>query len=124
MAYDGAAIAQLQAKDRLEMRVQGLEGRIRDLSRDNLIVHVGKPVGSITGWCGGIFWQVWRDHADSEGIVRARCDEREVEIWQLDAAEDPVLLDQAKDRMIAQATAYRLALLAVAHSDLAALQIA
>jgi hypothetical protein len=96
-------------------------GRIADLSREQVIVHVGKPVGSVTGWVGPIFWQVWSDRGDAAGLVHACIGEGETVVWQFDAALDKAqLLALAKDRAIAEGHALRTARLATAHADLAA----
>ncbi|MBC2666064.1 hypothetical protein H7F51_11105 [Novosphingobium flavum] len=96
-------------------------GEIADLARDNLIVHVGKPVGSITGWVGTLFWQVWSDRSDAAGVVHARIDEGEAMVWQFDAGlSREAALSAAKDRVIEEAQALRAARLAAAEAALAA----
>ncbi|WP_138471202.1 hypothetical protein [Poseidonocella sp. HB161398] len=122
MSYDADAISRLQARDRYETRLAGQRGIVKDLERDNVIVHVGNPIGSVTGWVGTIFWQVWVDPADAAGTVHARIGEAEPETWEMEAdAAIPVLLDMAKDRVLEQAHAAREARLAAARKGLAAL---
>lgn len=98
-------------------------GQIKNYAQDNLVVHVGKPVGSISGWIGTNFWQVWSDRSDAPGMVHARIDERTAETWTLDPAlEKSELLSQAKDRLTAQIHAERSVQLIQAKADLAALR--
>lgn len=114
---DGVREVSRGEADRLEVR-----GLIADLSRDNVIVHVGKPVGSITGLVGPIFWQVWSDVRDPAGTVHARIEQGEAETWQLDPSlSKEALLDQAKDRLIAQVQQGRAARLETAKATAAAL---
>lgn len=98
------------------------KGIVADLSRDNLIVHVGKPVGSISGWLGTIFWQVWVEPRDTSGTVHARIDQGEAESWQFDAAlSKEQILDAAKDRIVEQARTLRANRLKSAEAELAGL---
>ena len=100
-------------------------GVVADLSRDSVIVHVGKPVGSITGWVGPVFWQVWVDVRDKAGTVHARIDQGETETWKFDAAlSKEAVLDQAKDRLIAEIQSSRAARLTEARTRLSALEAA
>ncbi len=97
-------------------------GVVADLRRDDVIVHVGKPVGSITGWVGPIFWQVWLDARVETNTAYARIDQGEIETWHFDAwLSKEEILDRAKDRLLAQVEETRRARLEKAQRELAAL---
>lgn len=104
---------------REEAALLNARGVVADLSRDKLVVHVGKPVGSITGWVGPAFWQVWVDVRDAAGTVHARVDQADAETWQFDASLSKAeILDQAKDRIVANVQAGRATHLNKAEADL------
>jgi hypothetical protein len=125
MGYSADEIAALKENGRLAEQVAGLRGQIADLTRDNVIVHVSKPVGSVSGWIGAIYWQVWVEPFHAPGQVSARWDRGARQDWQLDAALSvPDLLDAAKLRVLAEAGACRTARLAAVRADLATLDAA
>jgi thiazole synthase ThiGH ThiG subunit len=101
------------------------KGVIADFQRDQVLVHVGKPVGSVTGYVGPLFYQVWVDRSDAPGVVHARIAQTEAETWALDVGlSKEQLLETAKDRIVAQAQAVREAKLASARAELSALEAA
>lgn len=117
---DGIREVSRSEADLLEAR-----GIVANLSRDNVTVHVGKPVGSITGWVGPIFWQVWADVRDDAGTVHARANRGEAETWQMDPElSREALLAEAKDRLVAEIQARREARLEEARARLAMLEAA
>ena len=86
MTYSSEAIASLKQAERFDMQIGREAGRVKDLERDNVIVHVGKPIGSTTGWVGAYFWQVWVEYTDAPGQVHARIDSEPSAVWAYDAA--------------------------------------
>ena len=123
--YTPDAIENLRGHDRLAIRRNAAEGIVADLSRDNVIVHTGKPIGSVTGWVGALFWQVWLEPYDAAGVVRARIDEGPSELWTFDSSLDqPGLLAVAAERMVETAKAERLRRYDIAKADLDALSAA
>lgn len=125
MPITPAEIENLKKSDRFAPEIDAQKGRVADLERENLIVHIGKPIGSVTGWLGTYFWQVWTEHRDAAGIVHARIDQDAAVVWTLDDTLSTVeLLDQAKDRLIDEVRARRETDLGVAKERLAQLRAA
>ncbi|TPE47325.1 hypothetical protein [Amaricoccus solimangrovi] len=125
MQYDAAAIEALRNDQRLDIQILGEHGLVKDLSRDNVIVHVGKPAGSITGWVGPVFWQVWVESGDAPGSVHARVDRGEAQVWQFhESHAKEELLAAAKDSAIALAKEQLAAQLDAARERLSALESA
>ncbi|WP_323013579.1 hypothetical protein [Devosia sp.] len=125
MTYSEQAIATLREKGRFEPQPHAEAGIVADLRRDNVIVHIGKPVGSVTGWVGPVFWQVWVEPYQAGGRVFTRVDRGERQELLLDAELAlPDLLAAAKDRIVAAANEHRLAQLQAAEARLSALQAA
>jgi hypothetical protein len=113
MRYTPEIIANLKSTGRLQAQISAEHGVVKDLARDGVIVHLGAPVGSISGWVGALFWQVWIEPGDPAGAVHVRVETGPKEQWRLDESLSPEqLLGQAKDRWIAQVNEQRLALLA------------
>jgi len=112
-------IEELKKRDRFETALAGQAGIVRDLARDNVIVHVSKPIGSITGWVGAFRWQVWLDYGDADGEVRARIDGEPAQLWMIEPGLAPeALLDRAKDRLLEEVGAFRATALAGASERL------
>lgn len=125
MHYSPESIEALRAASLLDVEILGEQGAVRDLSRDNVIVHVGKPIGSITGWLGPIFWQVWVEPGDAPGTVHARIDRAEAQIWQFPTSHDVgTLLDEARQSALVLAGDLRVAKLDAARERLAELEAA
>ena len=125
MTYSERAIATLRENGRFEPQPHAEAGIVADLRRDNVIVHVGKPVGSVTGWVGPVFWQVWVEPYQAKGSVFARVDRGEKQELTFDPMLAlPELLAAAKDRIVAAADAARKAQLQAAEGRLASLQAA
>jgi hypothetical protein len=117
------AVEALKQEERLDVQILGKQGIVKDLSRDNVIVHVGKPIGSITGWVGAVFWQVGVEPGDAPGTVHARIDRGEPQVWQFPADHGrETLLDAAKDSAIAFAQDHRSEKLEVARERLTRLE--
>ena len=122
MGYTSEDITKLKRQDRFAGQILAEQGQVKDLAREEIIVHVGKPAGSVTGWVGPVFWQVWVETADPAGTVRARIDRGAAEKLQLEASLPlDKLLDTAKDQAIAKAQDLRAAQLAAALAREAAL---
>ncbi|SFY45900.1 hypothetical protein SAMN04244548_05406 [Paracoccus pantotrophus] len=118
-----ATIDALKEKDRFATALAGQAGIVKDLLRDNVIVHVGKPMGSVTGWLGTFRWQVWLDYSDAAGEVRARIDGQPAQLWRFEPDLKPeVLLDRAKERLLEEVTKHRKAALDEAQERLGIMQ--
>jgi hypothetical protein len=123
MAYTTETIDILKQEGRLEAERAGEFGAVKDLTRSDVIVHVGKPYGAVSGWAGALFWQVWVDPGQKDGNVFARIDRADKQEWRIDASlSKEALLDVAKDRAIEQAQKRRAALLAEASQRLEQLE--
>ncbi len=108
MEYTVQHIDALKRNGRLEEQIAAAKGIVADLSRDNVIVHTGKPVGSVSGWIGAIYWQVWIEPWHQPGQVSARLDRGALLQWQFDASlAGPDLLAAARDRALAEAATWR-----------------
>lgn len=113
--YQADGIEKLKRDGRFEARLASERGVVADLRRDGVIVHVGKPIGAVSGWVGPVFWQVWVDGARPTGSVSARIDRGAQQEWTLDAGLSvEELLATAKDRAIDDAETIRRDLLAAA----------
>ena len=123
MTYTTDTIDILKKEGRLDARLAGTLGAVKDLTRSDVIVHIGKPYGAVSGWVGPLFWQVWVDPGQAAGKVFARIERGEREEWQLDASlSKEALLDAAKDRAVEQAQKRREALLGEASAQFEQLQ--
>jgi hypothetical protein len=122
-SFSAEAIVALKNAGRLEALRLSYQGRVRDLALDTVVVHVGKPEGSITGWVGSTFWQVWVEPFDAPDAVHARIDHGDIQQWRFDVTFNIAeRLDAAKVRAIAEVKAYRAKLLAHAEARLAQIQ--
>lgn len=125
MHYTPESLDALRSDARLDVQILGQQGVVRDLSRDNVIVHVGKPIGSITGWLGAIFWQVWVEPGDAPGVVHARIDRGEAQVWEFPAGHDKeALLHAARESALALAKELRATKLEEARDALGELEAA
>jgi hypothetical protein len=124
MVYEAEGLAVLQRHGRLAAQLGAERGRVNDLSRDEVIVCVGKPVGSISGWVGPLTWQVWIEPYHQPGEVNARIDRGlETLDWRFDSTlTAEALLEAAKDRIIPLAQERRLSRLAEARANMAQLE--
>jgi thioredoxin reductase (NADPH) len=101
-AYPPEVVENLRTEGRLEGQVAAERGALRDLSLDEVVVHIGAPVGAVSGWVGSTFWQVWVEPGDPVGHVHARCAGGPKQLWRLDGdLSRAQILDAAKDRAIA-----------------------
>ena len=125
MIYSPESIAVLKRDGRLEAQVRGERGRLDTLSLEELVVCVGAPVGSISGWLGSLSWQVWIEPFHVAGQVRAQLQGGEKLDWRMDESlSKEALLDAAKVRLISLAREQRQAQLREVQSGLAQLEAA
>lgn len=125
MAYEAETIDILKRTGRFEARISGDLGTVKDLQRNEVIVHTGKPFGSVSGWAGPVFWQVWVDAGQAAGHVFSRINREERQEWKFNPALAPeALLEAARDRAIGEAQAHRKALLSEATHQVEQLETA
>jgi thioredoxin reductase (NADPH) len=106
--YPAEVIANLKSVGRLQAQISAERGIVNDLALDEVVVHVGAPLGAIDGWVGSTPWQVWIEPGALAGHVSARIGDAAKQGWRLSAdltAEQ--VLDAAKDRIIATILAER-----------------
>jgi thioredoxin reductase (NADPH) len=101
-AYPPEVVANLLTEGRLEAQVAAERGALRDLSLDEVVVHIGAPMGAVSGWVGSTFWQVWVEPGDPIGHVHVRIAGGPKHLWRLEGDFPRAqILDAAKDRAVA-----------------------